>query len=487
LCRLSLALLVCVLGTSLAAAASSSFTINPNPAPKGQAITVTAVIDTGVTVSNAKLTLWLYNASNNAYMGSVSATGLSYVAGTALRTAITLPSNLNSGDYYFNPTVYNSGGTTVWGLTHAATFTVLASGQSAGVKWHPGHYASSNQLVHGYGDKWSYRQQEMHLALSQPNVMGYLEVHTWAGMETSEGVYDFSDIDNTRKYIADNYPGKRYGIMIWSEGFGAAPNTSGNGIVPTYVLNNPGVYGRGPDGKGGWWPMNYGATAAWWRPAVAARVAALFDALAKHASPYGSGYTYDTDPYVELVTYDETALNLVSGHDYNTSAGATQWAAIDAAIVASWPHTTVVDQNNYFGVGGSVVFTGQQSVTAANQGLALGGPDVYDVNHLTWGQQAYIGAPAANTTPMFGTAPYVSFVQSPDYPRYSLAAITDAATNTLKSPEIWWTIVSNWSGDPNNPGDFQTKLLPLINATPIPDANKVCPSNYAPRGGCNTR
>jgi hypothetical protein len=113
---------------NVALAASATFTISPNPAATGQAITVTANISPGITASNARLTLWLYNASNSAYVGQVSLTGLSYTVNQTTTATLALPSKLAAGTYYFNPSLYTSGGKGLWGITHAATFTVGSAG-----------------------------------------------------------------------------------------------------------------------------------------------------------------------------------------------------------------------------------------------------------------------------------------------------------------------------------------------------------------------
>jgi hypothetical protein len=113
---------------SVALASSAAFTISPNPAATGQAITVTAKIAPGITAGNVRLTLWLYNVNNNAYVGNVSLTGLSYTVNQTTTTTIALPSKLAAGSYYFNPSLYTSGGKGLWGTAHAATFTVGSTG-----------------------------------------------------------------------------------------------------------------------------------------------------------------------------------------------------------------------------------------------------------------------------------------------------------------------------------------------------------------------
>ena len=129
LCALTVAALGSFSG-NVALAASATFSISPNPAATSQAITVTAKVNPGVKASSARLTLWLYNASSNAYVGQVSMTGLSYAVNQTTTTTVALPSKLAAGSYYFNPSLYTSGGTALWGVTHAATFTVGSSGSA---------------------------------------------------------------------------------------------------------------------------------------------------------------------------------------------------------------------------------------------------------------------------------------------------------------------------------------------------------------------
>ncbi len=133
LCALTVVALGCF-SANVALASSATFAISPNPAATGQAITVTAKINPGVTAKNARLTLWLYNASSNAYVGQASLTGLSYTVNQTTTTTIGLPSKLAAGSYYFNPSLYTSGGTGLWGIPHAATFTVGSGGSGGSAK-----------------------------------------------------------------------------------------------------------------------------------------------------------------------------------------------------------------------------------------------------------------------------------------------------------------------------------------------------------------
>jgi hypothetical protein len=363
-------------------------------------------------------------------------------------------------------------------LSRVDLATIVTPG--SGVKFHPGHYAASNATLHA---GTAIPTSEIDTALSSEGVEGYYSIFYWNAFETTQkGVYDFSELDAVRAYIAEKYPGKRFGIVVWGEAFHSTALTSATGFTPAYILDDPATYGKSPDGTtGGWWSMSNGGSVAWWRPAVEARIAALFAAMASHPSPYGHGTTYDTDPYVELVTWQETATAITSGNDYDDAAGQTQWLALNASMVKSFAHTNVVFQNNYFGYGGSEQFTSQIELASAKQGCALGGPDT--VASQSWGQAGYIGKTGAGTSSMFSIAPYISFVQSPDYgiDKNGAADIMTVALDTLHASEVWWTVVT----DSGNVADWKTKVLPVIQATPIPAVNKTCTSSYLARGGCN--
>lgn len=365
------------------------------------------------------------------------------------------------------------------------------SSGGSGVKWHPGHYVLSNQLVRAGNNQWANRKVEIDNSLSQANILGFMDIHMWNSIETGQSAYNWANIDQARSYIATNYPGKRYAVMIWSEDFSTAnPAYS----VPGYILSNSN-YGPGYNGNQygyGYWQMSdTSVTAAIWRPAVAARITALFQALATHASPYSSGFTYDTDPYFEAVTYQETSMSLAGGSDASEASIATQWTAITTAIINSFPHTNVLDQNNYL-TASSQAQTAAVGLADMAAGAAASSPDI--TSNFTWGQLGYLGAANGGTsgfTSQFRAAPYIALVEVPDYTQTSLSQITQAALNQpsasptgLGASEVFWNIESTGSGQP---GDWQTQVLPNINSHPIPGANQSCPSNYTRmRGGCNT-
>jgi hypothetical protein len=383
---------------------------------------------------------------------------------------------------------------------------VTASRTSSGhIKWNPGHYAVSASWFNSASDWTTKIKPEIDLTMGDKvaNVLGWMMLIHWPAIEnTTAGIYDWTLIDQARGYIATTYPGKRFGLQIQCEEFGGA---AGNPVsaVPNYILTNS-AYGAGYQYDAnhyyyGYWPMSYGSTCAWWIPAVANRVKALFAALAAHASPFGGGaYTYDTDPYVEVVTsIGETSISLWNPPDntgyttangtYSAAAAKTQWEGIIASMVASFPHTNVVDMNNFFAYTASdQTLTSQVGLDDMNARAAASGPDVFMWGRFTWGQLGYIGGAAGGTpgfTSMWQKAPYIGIVEQPDYGKYGETnqQICDAAwRNPTQSPpglgasHLFWTPVQAAGSG----GEWAKDIRPIIIANPIPAANKVYPSSY---------
>src|SRR6201999_2124858 len=64
-------------------------------------------------------------------------------------------------------------------------------------------------------------------------VQGYMLPVSWAAMETSQNTYSWTLIDNVRSYIAANYPGKRFALLLYTNNyFGAACGD----YIPNYIL-----------------------------------------------------------------------------------------------------------------------------------------------------------------------------------------------------------------------------------------------------------
>ena len=103
-------------------------TATPSPVAPGQTVTFNAALNPGVSATNAKVTLWFYNSSGG-YVGSASATGVSFTSGAATQVTITYAtaSSLAPGTYSYNLSYYDSTGAALGGAadsTNTGTFTV---------------------------------------------------------------------------------------------------------------------------------------------------------------------------------------------------------------------------------------------------------------------------------------------------------------------------------------------------------------------------
>jgi hypothetical protein len=349
------------------------------------------------------------------------------------------------------------------------------------VKFNPGHYALSGYIVNA-GNKsgaWTRVKADLDLTLANANVRGIMFFIQWAAVEdTTAGSYDWSLIDQIRAYLLKNYPTKHLVIGIGAANFWG---TSATNVVPSYILNDS-TYGSGADGThSGYVKLgNYGCTIAWWRSPIVARLKALHRALAAHSSPYGAGTTYDTDPFVEAITFEESAIDFASPPSdlgSGSSALATliaAWEQINANMVAAFPHTSIIDQDNYWAFGGPQDAIGVVNANS-NARVAQSSPDIQP--KMQWGPLAYIGQTAGSTS-QIGKVPFMAQVQYPDYPLWSsLSQIFDVAASTLHASHIFWDVRSDGLGAWSN-------VIALINGNPIPAANQGCPRLY---GTCNRK
>lgn len=429
---------------------------------------------------------------NGAFVSGLTATDSSISSGVPL---VSIESNGQSlTDVQFNNFVA--------GVVNSTT---ASSPPGTGVKWHPGHYCWSDNSIKGqYGsDNFSSLltgiEAEIDLCFSNSNVKGYGISFPWATIESASGVYGgFSYIDTLRSYIATNHPGKRFAVSIdWARyTTNMAEYTD---VVPNYITSSS-SYGTSPTGGVyGWWGSSATGQiwAAAWRSAVYGRIEAMYAALASRTSPYSTGYTYDTDPYVEGITTVESAMNVGSSppSDLSEATFQTAWLAINASLVSSFPHTNVWSQNNYF-YGSSLPQTAYVSQQDIANGLSISGPDTVSstLQTITYGQLGYVGdsSAAPYNTNEIGNAQYIAQVQG-DWPP-PIGSVSGATfsnifnqaagngTEQFQAGQIWWTVIQSTG----NTGDWTGTVSPGITANPIPSGNDYCPSNFTARGGCNT-
>lgn len=395
-----------------------------------------------------------------------------------------------STSYAYAVSAQDATGANVSAFGNPLNVTTPSAG--VGIKRHYGHYSLSGQKI-GPGNKASIFttnspglsiKAEIDLTFANANVLGIQVNIVLAAVEdTVQGTYDWAIIDTIRAYLRDSWPTKRLALSIGDHNF-SHPNPVG--YIPTYILNGA-SYGNGYDGvRHGYWQLGtYGIAGRWDNANYGNRVIAMFTDLANHISPYGAGaYTYDTDPFFELVTYTESSLGWNGlPTDYSTQAQAlaqvkTQWSAIHQGIVNAFPHTTVMAQDNYFPYGGASDQISSINYEATHR-MVLGGPDIQP--SITFAQNAYMGV-TAGSTDQRGTMEYIAQVQYPDYTLWTtlaqIFALAAGDSTKLRAGRIFWDIrqdatIGNW-----------TQVSAFISANPIPALNQACPSNFAAAGGC---
>lgn len=198
-----------------------------------------------------------------------------------------------------------------------------------GVKWHPGHYMRAFE-----GDP----QSAWDMISSEPNIKGVQIQYRWAALEKGKDVYDFSQIESDLAYLQAR--GKRLVIKFDDRDFG---ETNVSKVVPDYLTNDPTYRGGAAPTKNGW-------IAKIWIPEVMDREIKLLQAL---------GRRFDSEPFVEMITTQETAPGFAGNvpSDYSGAAFEAQLARMNAALRAAFPNTVCMQGMNHFnsqGGGGSM-------------------------------------------------------------------------------------------------------------------------------------
>ena len=224
--------------------------------------------------------------------------------------------------------------------------------------FHPGHY-----MMVGHNAKTStYQRIE-----GEPYIVGIKHLYRWRDLEPAKGVYDFSQIEQDLSYISAM--GKYLFLQIRYTQYNG--NRSPN--VPDYVTKDAryGCGGKSPDGRryhgtyyrsqstnGGWLPCI-------WDSDLQERFVALYIAL---------GRRFNSEPYIEGVALDETAIATKSARGlpgYSTGSVERGFKTILSATKNAFPSKSVMQLVNY------TVFDVNDFGTWLQQnGIGIGGPDV---------------------------------------------------------------------------------------------------------------
>lgn len=354
----------------------------------------------------------------------------------------------------------------------AASPTISVTAASTGnVRWNPGHYGLTNTMILPGTSLTAQIQPEVNMVLSGgANVKGYAMAITWACLEPTEGTYVWTAIDQVLTWLAGS--GK---LLIIQLAAGAISSNPAN-CVPGYILNgSQATWGNSPNsGQAGWWNL-YGTycLTAYWRPAIATRLAALFTAC---------GERYNSNPMVEMIgIYDETAESGdVSGSDCTVSNFTAAQHTWMVAAVAACPNTNVTNQINFM-VGDQIINCPNCLAIfndAFSNRVTMGGPDMQGQSgvpgNLSSGQNCQIGT-ATGSTARRGQNGYIQCVQgyatgAGDY-TYTPQDIMNCANDTLFPDHILWSLVPGTSGSGAWSASSPNGVLATINSNPIPQSS----------------
>lgn len=214
--------------------------------------------------------------------------------------------------------------------------------------FHPGHYIR-------VGDKESVTR--INQVLDVPGFVGLKKGYVWRDIESSEGVYDFSQIESDLAYL------KSVGKQLWIVIQDTEWSTSNQPKVPAYMWTNSkygcdpkyyGTYQRSAQ-QGGWLPCI-------WNENVLARYKALYAALGKR---------FNKEPNFEGMNLGETSTG-------STDWGYTKEKEKDAfyakalALKQAFPDKSVTQMMNY----ATFDLTAFADWLSAN-GIGIAGPDVH--------------------------------------------------------------------------------------------------------------
>lgn len=349
-----------------------------------------------------------------------------------------------------------------------ACVTAPENSTSDGIKWHPGHYMS----IRGHR-KPTIDLPNIDALAGEQYITGILVEFRWMDLETSKGVYDFSQIDQyLARLKALPGPQKRMILRIEDRGFGT-PTPNSQAPIPSYL--------RDPAYDGGEANFASGCVARIWLPQVMDRYIALFQAL---------GAKYDSDPQVEGIGTEETALGFYPNKspapsDFSSDALLTQFKRLIAATRQSWPHSNVFIQTNF--LGNDSQMEDLIKTLAANQGTA-GGPDTNPAsfvakNGLSQGEKVMQGALGSGTDyrPIIGVK---NELQYPDfragYSDSTPAGIWATAYNNDHANFMVWERYT-WGTDPAQ--NWAVSILPFIRSIKG-QIYSACPTSF--QNNCNT-
>lgn len=224
-----------------------------------------------------------------------------------------------------------------------------------GKKYHPGHYISVTPDAQSKADILDAIGSPVH----RKGVMGIQKRYNWISLETSLGVYDFSEIKSDLDLLAAQ--GKSLVVFIVDKSF------RDSNPLPLYLQNKYSI----PLSKAS--KSGAGFVSKRWDPYVISRFKALFEQLGK---------AFDHHPAFEGVAIQESALGLDKQANENYSYTPEKYRdaliQILKAAAQSFPTSQVFWYMNYIPENNKYI--SDVAMAVAEVGVSMGGPDVLPEN-----------------------------------------------------------------------------------------------------------
>ncbi len=343
-----------------------------------------------------------------------------------------------------------------WGSKYAvgATTPVVTTP----IKWHPGHYYT----IMDYGKNASWYLSQVYSEIkATPALRGIQIRYSWAELETSEGVYNFSSIAKRLNELSSI--NKRLVIVVETKTFDPTevliPNYLKTGIYEggQYLFSTPNKAGV------------QGYNLKLWNPQVRDRLKALVRALGKR---------FNSEPYFEGIGLTETALGqpdvpLTSQQIDDYFANLLN---IQQQMRTAFPNTMTFQFTNY-----PRPILESFISSLRNMGAGLGGPDVFiedpGLNYPLIPKGVYNYYPENSgimpLTPSVMHGNYKSTKADGTGYEPTIMELLSFARDTLKANYIFW------HRDP----DYYLKVLETLNqanqkVNPAGGLDFTCPGIY---------
>lgn len=242
---------------------------------------------------------------------------------------------------------------------HAASLSVSKTMSSSnfptGKKYHPGHYISVTPDAQSKADILDAIGSPIH----HKGVMGIQKRYNWISLETSLGIYDFTEIKSDLDLLAQQ--GKSLVVFIVDKSF------KDSNPLPLYLRKNYSIPLSKTSKSGS------GFISKRWDPYVISRFKALFEQLGK---------AFDHHPAFEGIAIQESALGLdkttLEINSYTPEKYRDALIQILTNAAQSFPSSQVFWYMNYLTENNSYI--SEVAMAVAKVGVSMGGPDVLPEN-----------------------------------------------------------------------------------------------------------